>query len=72
MYGLEMVFEDVTEEKEWKGGGKEVKTKWGLSAEYHSTENDHEVRVEEADMEVEEKLKRQALFRKWLEKSGVN
>ena len=46
--------------------------KWGLLAEYHPTENDREVRVEEADMEVEEKLKRQALFRKRLEKSGVN
>ena len=63
-YGLEMVMEEVEEEKDWKGGGNELKTRWRLLAEYHPTELGRQDRIGDVDAEVEDKLRKEALFQK--------
>jgi hypothetical protein len=71
-YGLDMVFEDVREAKHWRGQSKEQRTKWPLLAEYHVSEKELTTRVPSADEEVQETLKRRALFDKYLKKGTVN
>ena len=47
-----------------------MKTRWALLGEYHPTESERSFRVEGVDAEVKEKLRKEALFNKWLAKSG--
>lgn len=68
-YGLEVVHEEVEEEKHWKGGGSDLRTRWDLLGEYHATEGGRRDRIETADEEAEDKLKREALFKKYLTKA---
>ena len=44
--------------------------RWHLLGEYHPTEAQREGRIAAADHEVQEKLRLEALFRKYLEKSA--
>lgn len=71
LYGLEMVTGYVTKEEEWKDP-KKSKMRWDLLSEYHCTEATRQGRIAVADEEIEEKLKREALFNKWLSKSTGN
>lgn len=68
-YGLEVAHEDVSEENHWKGGGSELRTRWDLLGEYHPTEAGWRNRIETADEEAEDKLRREALFKKYLAKA---
>ena len=69
-YGLDLVYEDVKVQEDWKGDSTAVKTKWELLKEYHPSEGELGKRVDEADDAVAAKMKRQALFKKYLMKSS--
>lgn len=64
-YALEHVFGEVTREEEWKDS-KKATTRWALLKRYHPTEGGSGVVSEEADQEVQEGMKRDALFQKYL------
>jgi hypothetical protein len=70
-YGLLQVMEEVEDKKHWDGDRKDRRTRWQLLERYHPTAaNISEARSDEAEEEVTEGLKRDALFKKWLDKAG--
>lgn len=68
-YGLGMVFEEVKEQKHWKGDKSSLRTNWELLKEYHPSEKELGNRIASLDEEVAGKLKTKALFEKYLSKA---
>jgi hypothetical protein len=71
-YGLLQVYDEVDSVQGWKGDKKQLKTRWALLARFHPTEAKLiDGGNEEATEEVTDGMKKDALFKKWLEKSDV-
>ena len=66
-YALERTFEECSVESDYKDT-KKSKVKWELLQYYHPSESTQETRSDAADEEVSEKMRRQALFEKYLSK----
>jgi hypothetical protein len=70
-YGLQQVMQDCREEKDWKSERGKGKTRWDMMSRYHVTEARLvDAYSAEAEDEVSEGLKRDALLRKWMTKAG--
>lgn len=68
-FGSPQVYDECRSEKDWKGDRKTVKTRWELMKRYHPTAAAlGGVNCEEAETEVVEGMKEDALFNKFLSK----